>query len=58
MNISNLTSTLPFITTSQLPSFTPLWIGYLALFITVILFGSNWAPIKKFETGDGIQLMQ
>jgi glucose uptake protein GlcU len=31
-----------------------LWIGYVALFITVILFGSNWAPIKKFETGDGI----
>ena len=30
---------------------TPEYIGYIALFVCVVLFGSNTLPIKKYETG-------
>lgn len=29
-------------------------IGYIAVVVAVLLFGSNLVPIKKFETGDGV----
>ena len=29
------------------------WIGYLGAVIAVVLFGSNFVPVKKFDTGDG-----
>ena len=31
-------------------------IGYIAVVVAVLLFGSNLVPIKKFETGDGIPI--
>ncbi|CAK9302530.1 unnamed protein product [Gordionus sp. m RMFG-2023] len=31
----------------------PLYVGYIACFIAVILFGSNLAVVKKYETGNG-----
>ena len=27
--------------------------GYISCIIAVLFFGSNWVPVKKFETGDG-----
>jgi hypothetical protein len=30
---------------------TPEYIGYIALFVCVVLFGNNTLPIKKYETG-------
>lgn len=29
------------------------WIGYLGAVIAILLFGSNFIPVKKFDTGDG-----
>ena len=37
----------------------PAYVGFLALGVSVFGFGSNYLPVKKFETGDGMffQLM-
>ena len=29
------------------------WEGYVGAVVAVIFFGSNFVPVKKFETGDG-----
>jgi len=40
--------------TSVNGSSTPAWMGYAGCGISVLFFGTNFAPIKKFETGDGM----
>jgi len=30
------------------------WLGYIAAAVAVLCFGSNFVPVKKFETGDGM----
>lgn len=35
---------------------TGLDIGYLSSFAAILLFGSNFAPLKKYDTGDGMFL--
>lgn len=30
------------------------WMGYVAAAVAVFCFGSNFVPVKKFETGDGM----
>lgn len=40
----------PLMTDSGTP---PDWVGYISCFIAIIFFGSNFVPVKKFETGDG-----
>ncbi|XP_061164844.1 transmembrane protein 144-like isoform X2 [Saccostrea echinata] len=32
----------------------PQYIGFIAAGVSVLLYGSNFAPVKKFETGDGM----
>lgn len=32
-------------------------LGYIAVIVAVLLFGSNLVPVKKFETGDGTVLL-
>ncbi|KAI8761554.1 transmembrane protein 144 [Biomphalaria glabrata] len=32
----------------------PVFVGYICAFIAVIMYGSNFVPIKKFYTGDGM----
>ena len=34
----------------------PAWIGYIALVIAAVFLGSNWVPIKKVKSGDGMLL--
>ena len=29
------------------------WIGWVGVVIAVLFFGSNFVPVKKFDTGDG-----
>ena len=29
------------------------WIGYIGAVMAIVLFGSNFIPVKKFDTGDG-----
>lgn len=31
-----------------------IWLGFVCAGISVLLFGSNFVPVKKFETGDGL----
>ena len=51
----NYTSSSPEILTEKEISTLPPWIGYIALIICVVFFGSNWVPIKKVESGDGMK---
>lgn len=32
---------------------TDLTIGFISSAVAVVLFGSNFVPVKKFDTGDG-----
>lgn len=42
------------ITTTAAPApFLPTYVGYIMCAIAVLFFGSNFIPVKKFETGDG-----
>ena len=54
MNVfaSNNTTTIATTTTTAAP-FLPQYVGYIACVVAVIFFGSNYIPVKKFETGDG-----
>lgn len=40
-------------TTTEAPQTLPQYVGYIACVLAAILFGSNFIPVKKFETGDG-----
>ncbi len=31
-----------------------MWLGFLGAAIAIVFFGSNFIPVKKFETGDGM----
>ncbi len=31
----------------------PNYVGYIASVVAIVFFGSNFLPVKKFETGDG-----
>ena len=32
----------------------PLSLGFIAAAVAAVFFGSNFVPVKKFETGDGM----
>ena len=31
----------------------PTYVGFICAGVAVLFFGSNFVPVKKFETGDG-----
>ena len=33
-----------------------MWVGWVGVVIAVVFFGSNFIPVKKFDTGDGMEL--
>ena len=35
----------------------PTYVGLIAAVVAVLFFGSNFVPVKKFETGDGMILV-
>ena len=35
------------------PEHKMLYVGFIAAAIAVVLFGTNFAPVKKFKSGDG-----
>ena len=60
INFENLTSTLTTVTTTTVthaltttaaPDVIPKYVGFIALAISVFFLGSNFLPIKVFETG-------
>jgi hypothetical protein len=57
MDILNATSTLSSVISSASNSTTsdlPEWSGYLFLLGCSFFWGSNFIPVKQFETGDGM----
>ena len=46
------TTTIATTTTTAAP-FLPQYVGYIGCIVAVTFFGSNFIPVKKFETGDG-----
>lgn len=32
------------------------YLGYIGAIIAIIFFGSNFIPVKKYETGDGMNM--
>lgn len=52
MNVTTWTNT-----TTSLPPITPtgsmLW-GYLSIILCVFCWGTNFIPVKHYETGDGV----
>ena len=48
-----LVSTTPLPHTTPVPHTTPPYVGYLCALIAVLFYGSNFVPVKQFETGDG-----
>ena len=32
------------------------WIGWVGVVVAVLTLGSNYVPVKKFDTGDGIMI--
>lgn len=51
----NISTALPANTTvSPECSTTPIYVGYIASAVAVLCYGTNFIPVKKFETGDGL----
>ncbi|KAH9513939.1 hypothetical protein Btru_031800 [Bulinus truncatus] len=53
MLFSNSTNVTTPSTTHAPPPY-PVSVGYICAFVAVIMYGSNFVPIKKFYTGDGM----
>lgn len=49
----NVTQLPANITTPTSEPKIPVHYGYIAVFVSVIFFGSNFLPVKKFKTGNG-----
>ena len=56
MNITTSTVITTLLTNStHVPdSVVPNYVGYLALSVSVVFLGSNYLPVKQYETGDGM----
>ena len=53
--MTNLTTTAATTLTTALTPTPPAPVyGYIAVSVAVVLFGSNFVPVKKYETGDGL----
>jgi hypothetical protein len=53
-NITDITTTLISTTMASTDSKLPEWSGYLFLVGCAVFWGSNFVPVKQFETGDGM----
>lgn len=42
------------VSTTTTPDTTPPYVGYICASVAVIFYGSNFVPVKQFETGDGM----
>ena len=51
IKIATNTTVGPLTTTTLAPAAVPVYIGYIGVLISVVFLGSNFLPIKAFETG-------
>lgn len=42
------------VSTTTPPDTTPPYVGYVCALVAIIFYGSNFVPVKQFETGDGM----
>jgi hypothetical protein len=50
----NITTMFPNITTPPSePEKTPLYVGFICASLAVVLYGTTYIPVKKYDTGDG-----
>lgn len=55
MSTHNVTMTTGYITTTESQEDVyPAYLGFVTAFIAVFFYGTNFAPVKKFDTGDGM----
>lgn len=54
LNITTTTVVSTLTTTTLIPDTVPSYVGFIALTISILFFGSNYLPVKQFETGDGM----
>ncbi|RUS74234.1 hypothetical protein EGW08_018002 [Elysia chlorotica] len=52
--ITNVTTPDPATTTAAPDKPYPVYVGFICAIIAVILYGSNFIPVKKYYTGDGM----
>jgi hypothetical protein len=52
--INTTTGFTPLTTTTMAPETIPAYIGYIALSVSVFFLGTNFLPVKQYETGDGM----
>ncbi|XP_060596387.1 transmembrane protein 144-like isoform X2 [Ruditapes philippinarum] len=51
----NITTMFPNITTPPSePEKTPLYVGFICASLAVVLYGTTYIPVKKYDTGDGM----
>lgn len=60
MDIVSLLAVAVNATTSVAPETQPLpsYVGYIGIALAAIFFGSNFIPVKQYETGDGENFKQ
>lgn len=56
MDFAEFMSAMQNITTSTIAPDAPFpqYAGYIGCLLAALFFGSNFIPVKKFETGDGM----
>jgi len=47
------TTVLTTVPTTEAPESIPEYLGYIACGVAVLFFGTNFIPVKQFQTGDG-----
>lgn len=54
MDVENSTLITTLVSTTAASSTLPSWTGFIFLICSSILYGSNYLPVKQYETGDGM----
>ena len=51
-------TTQEYVTTTEESDTIPEYVGFIAVIITILFYGITYAPVKKFDTGDGKYTVQ
>lgn len=50
----NYTTLIPLPTAAPDDDKYPMYLGFISALVAVVFYGTNFAPVKKFDTGDGM----
>ena len=51
-------TTQEYVTTTEESDSIPEYVGFIAVIIAILFYGITYAPVKKFDTGDGKYTVQ